>query len=707
MTTLSLKPGLLATSGVAALYVFAAPLASAQAPADASDVVVISGTKTNDFGEKSGIPLEKMPQSVQVLDDTDLIESGVRTIEDALRAVPSATVARSRVGTFASGTLRIRGFAADQMRNGIRQHYYEDVDPSAMSNIARIEVLKGPSGVLYGQSGVGGIVSIITKQPTDTFEGSIALTGGDYGQAMVTADIGGPITDTLGYRLTGEVERSGTFVDFQDYDRENVGLALTWRPNDWVSAHFVAEYIHRLTLSNPGLPTVGTVVSNGAATVDRSTFLGEPDFAYQENHSPLIQAWADFKLNDTWTLTPRFQYSQFNNRSQSVILQAPVTGQPTVIQRTGRNAGEKDRFWLGQVDLSGEANAFGVDHKLLFGVEYSVDHVNFRMNGNVDCGIGSIDALNPVYGCGAPTTNFAFFAPNFLEGYAAYAQDQIALTDAWNLVAGVRHSQFDNDTQFITAFFGSAASADLSNTTWQLGTTYALGGGVSLFGGYNTGFDLEWVTGARRADGSPFKPETSDQIEAGVRFVRDDLNASISAFRVHRNDVGIPDPTNIGFQLQEGQFRVQGIELEGAWSPALGWWLQGGYAYLDGEVTKTTTPGLLGAELAETPENTATASARVELGALQLRAAANYVGSRKMVNGGAVTLPDYTVFDLGLGTDLGPFRLDATLSNVTDETYYYSDNLSVFSVGGEDHVFPGEPRNFSVRLAYKFGGEQR
>ena len=136
--------------------------------------VEITGAKPSDFGARSGIPLAQVPQSVQVIDEEDIVARGASSVEDVLRAVPSATVAGSRVGSGASGTLRLRGFAAYEMRNGIRQRYYQDVDSSALSNIARIEVLKGPSGVLFGQSGVGGIVSIITKQPTEEFAGSAA-----------------------------------------------------------------------------------------------------------------------------------------------------------------------------------------------------------------------------------------------------------------------------------------------------------------------------------------------------------------------------------------------------------------------------------------------------------------------------------------------------------------------------------------------------
>ncbi len=154
--------------------------------------------------------------------------------------------------------------------------------------------------------------------------------------------------------------------------------------------------------------------------------------------------------------------------------------------------------------------------------------------------------------------------------------------------------------------------------------------------------------------------------------------------------------------MQEGQFRVQGVEVEGEWSPLPDWWLQGGYAYLDGEVSKTTNAALRGARLAETPQHSATLSSRYWIGPVELRAAANYVGSREMLNGGSVTLPDYLTFDFGAGTSFGPWRLDAVLTNAFNKTYYYSDNLHVYSIGTEDRVLPGDPRMFSLRVGYSF-----
>ncbi|WP_199554466.1 TonB-dependent receptor [Sandaracinobacteroides hominis] len=665
----------------------------ALAEENADETIIVTGARTGDFGVKSGIPLERVPQSVQLLDEQELIDRGVRSVGDALRAVPSANVGGSRVSRYQSFSLKIRGFLADQMRNGIRQRYFEDIDASALSNVERIEILKGPSAVLFGQSAVGGLISVITKQPTDSFQASGALTGGSYDQKMASIDIGGPVSQTLGIRLTGEIERSGTFVDYQDMDRENVGLSLAWRPSEAISAHLVAEYLRRTTANNPGLPVVGTLVSNGVGTVPRGQFLGEPNFTDLVADGLLLQAWADIRMSDDWTLTPRFQVNQFNTSLDQIRLLAPVAGAPTKIQRNGRRGREDDAYYIGQVDVSGRFRTGGIEHKLLLGVEYSSENPTFRQSDIVPGGVPPIDSMNPVYAFtnSQPPLAFTFYSQGNVNGFAFYGQDQIALTENWSVVAGVRHSLFDYDNRR-----NGVRNADsISNTSWQLGTNYVLGGGFSLYGGYNSGFDLEPVVGSRSKDGTPFKPETSDQVEAGLRLVRENFRGSVSAFRIRRNNVATTDPNDPNYQVQEGQLRTQGVELEGEWTPLPGWWLQGGYAHIDGRITRNNTPGLQNAWMGDTPKNTATFSTRVTVGPVELRGGAYYVGERALVNGSRIILDDYLLFDLGAGARFGKVSIDAALTNLFDKTYYTAN-------GGANFVYPGDPRMLSVRVGYRF-----
>lgn len=270
---------------------------SADSSAVALEAVEVTGVKSLkppavNVGNKSGLPLERVPQSVQVLDSSEFTERGVRSIGDALRAVPSANVGNPRVARYQSFSLKIRGFLADQQRNGLRQRYFEDVDASATSNIERIEVLKGPGGVLYGQSAVGGLLNIVTKTPQAQFGASANASFGSFDQKTLAADVTGPISreQRLYARVTGEIERSNTYTDFQKLDRENIALGLSWQPVDAVSAHLNAEWHQRNTANNPGLPVTGTLRSNGVTELRRGLFLGEPNFTTLNAYAPLVQA---------------------------------------------------------------------------------------------------------------------------------------------------------------------------------------------------------------------------------------------------------------------------------------------------------------------------------------------------------------------------------------------------------------------------------
>lgn len=659
------------------------------------DQILVTGLKgSEDFGLKSGIPIDKVPQSIQVIGADDLIARGATSIGEALRAIPSASVGNSRVARFQSFSLKVRGFLVDQMRNGIRQRYYEDVDASALSNIARLEVLKGPSAVLYGQSAVGGIISIVTKQPTEQWEASVAGTFGNYQQRQVTLDIGGPVTETFSVRLTGELERSGTFVDFQDIDRENVALTLRWQPADWAVAHLVTEYVERRTRSNPGLPVVGTVVSNGVADIPRSRFLAEPGFSDLSASSPLVQAWVDFNLGGGWTLTPRLQYSQLKTPFTEIRVRGVEAGDPTLVRRTGRIGAEDDDYIIAQLDLAGSVKTGPLTHRLLAGFEFDRERSTFLQSNFVT--VPSINALNPVYLTVPPASTFGFDFRQSLNGYAVYFQDRIEITPDIELLGGVRQSWLNNDGYFSTdpTDLGPVDEANITSTTWQIGATWKLGHGFSLFTGYNTGFDVENVFGLRLVNGNPLPPETSNQVELGMRYSGENLRVSIAGFQIRRQDVAGDDLDNPGFSRAIGNLRVRGMELEGEWRPIEALTLTGGYAYLRGQITGSADTAEIGGRIADVPRHTGTVRGTAALGhGLELRGGVSYVGSRAVANASAISLEDYAVADIGLGYQWRWLQLDLSINNLADARYF-----TVANQGNANVVYPGDPRTVSGRI---------
>lgn len=697
---MNIKSYLRATSACALTFVLAIP---ALAEDEQKETIVVTGTKS-EFGEKSGIALEKLPQSVQVISSEDIIARGATSVGDLLRAVPSANVGNSRVSRYQSFSLNVRGFLVDQMRNGIRQRYYEDVDASALSNVDKVEVLKGPSAVLYGQSAVGGIVSIITKKPTDSFAASGAITLGTFNQKVATLDVGGPVSETLGIRITGEIERSGTFVDFQDIDRENLAVTFNWRPSDHVSAYLVAEYVERRTLSNPGLPVVGTVTSNGVARISRKAFLAEPEFASLKADSPLLQAWVDVDLGNGWAITPRLQYSELNTPFTQIRVLGVDATDPTLVRRNGRIGSENDSYTIGQIDLTGTIRTGSLTHKLLVGYEYDRERSIFIQSNFVS--VPLINGLNPTYLSIAqkPALAFAFNFAGNTDGHALYLQDQVEIGKRLGLVLGIRHSWLKNEGFFSTdpTTFGVADVESPELTSVQAGATYQLDGGFSIFGGYNTGFDVEnSFGGAPTVDGDRLQPETSEQFEAGLRYASDRAQVTLSTFQIKRRDVAGDDPDNPGFSKNIGSFRVRGLELEGKVDVLDGLSLSAGYAYLAGKITASATPTEVGGRIADLARHSGNVRVTYAIPGtpFDVRAGLAYQGKRAIASASPILLDDIVLADMGVGAKFGQFRVDLVANNVFDVTYY---TVAGAHQGNRNSVYPGDPRTVSLRVGVGF-----
>lgn len=675
---------------VAALAQAAAAPPAPDAAASAPERIEVTGQRDDpEFGLKSGVPLSRLPQSVQSLGAEQITASGARSVGEVLRAVPGANPGNSRVARYQSFSLKVRGFLADQMRNGIRQRYHEDVDASALANVERIDVLKGPSAALFGQSAIGGILAISTRQPQATFAAEGAFTVGSDDQRVARVDLTGPLAadGRLSARLTAEVERSGTFVDFQDINRDNLALALRWAPTPAVTMHLLAESIERRTLGNPGLPVAGTVAPGGTGDLPRSLYLGEPFIKGLGARGTLVQWWTDIDLGGGWTLTPRWQFQPFDSAfSQVRVREMGADG--VTLQRNGRLGSEDDIYRIAQLDLQGTLRTGGVDHHLLLGLEASREHSTFVQETITN--VGPIDVRAPVYTFPAVAlqTTPAFDFRGDTRGSAIALQDRIALTPALDLLAAWRFSRFDTTQTFVP-------DTDRSRTdgrTGQLGVNWRATPRWTVFGGVGTGFDVENVLGARARDGRPFVPETSRQVEAGVRFADARHRASLAVFDLRRQDALTTDPLDPDFSVQDGEQRVRGLEFEGETEPAPGWTLAGGYAWMQGRVTRSND-GDQGAELGDTPRHTLTLRTRVALAdsGWSLRGALSAVSARRLVNGSSIVLPGYALLDLGVGWRGGRWSADLTLNNAADRRYFTA-------TGNAFGVYPGDPRQLSLRI---------
>jgi iron complex outermembrane receptor protein len=655
----------------------------------------VFGQRTSDtFGSKSGILLKELPQSIQLLDVEQLRGEGLVSVGDLLRDIPSANPGYSRVGPYQSFSLKIRGFAADQMRNGMRQRYFEDIDASALNSIERMEVLKGPSGVLYGQSAVGGVINLVSKTPGADNSGSAGLRFGTDNQKVANGDISKNLSDSVSVRLTGELERSDTFVDRQPMDRNNVSLMLQHQVGDKATGHFVAEYVKRETDRYVGLPVSVVLPEQDSEEIDISTQLGEPGFTSLRSFAPLYQYWLDVQLNADWTLTPRLQYQEFNTVFGQVNLRTPVAGQPGLISRTGRQGRENDDYQIAQLDLNGRVMTGALEHKVLLGYEAGRERGRFTQS-NIRAGtLNPVDINNPAYQYDTqePLLDFAFDNFYNLDSDAWYLQDQIKLTKTLQLIGAVRYT----DSKAGSGAWGSAADwVPVSSTIWQLGLTWQLNDQLTLFTGHNTGFDVESSAAARSRSGEALEPEESAQTELGLRFSSEQFNGSLALFRIERLNALTADPLDSDFSVNSGEQRVDGVEMEGRWQLNASVQLQAGYAYMDGEITQSND-GDLGAKLGDLARHRVNLSANWQYNNdWSAFVRANYSSERPLVTGSGWQLDAYRLIGTGLRYQQSNWSAQLAVNNLLDELYYTAS-------GNGFVVYPGEPQQASLQLTWQW-----
>ena len=619
-----------------------------------------------------------VPQSSQAINWAQIQDSGAIDVGDVLKSVPSAYSGNSRTAPFASMSWKLRGFDASVTRNGFRQLYFEDVDQSAFSNVERVEIIKGPGSVALGMEGLGGSIHMITKRPERDFSGSAHVTLGQYDMQIGGFDLTTGIGDSgLGIRLNGEIERSGTFVDHQDIDRDNVGLTVTWDRGGPLRAFFMAEYQQRESSPNPGLPV--------GFSGKRSTYLGEPAFDYLNTWSPLIQTWLEIDIGENWTLSPRYQRFEFNVNQQQVRLRDPLGG--GLISRNGRhNFHERDMTDTYELELKGRFDLAGMAHQVALG--YTAEQHEWKGDWSNYVGVTAINPYNPVYSNVLPAIGALSTFSGQADTDEFYVQDLIKLTDRFNMLLGLRQVESRIDTP-------DSSDQDDRTNTFQVGASYLLDPQWSLFAGMSTAMSIEGIVGGISADNKPFEPERSRQREIGIKHQSDKLSGSLSLFHITIENVTTGDPANPDFQIQSGEQRSRGIELEGGWQATADWYLSGGLAYIDAEITKSND-GDVGNRLGNIAHLQANLWTRYRLlPNVHVGLGANHVGERYGTISNTYKLPSYTTVDASLAWQIDP-RLKAELfvQNLFDKEYYTGNNN--FS------VYRGDPLTAYARMMVNF-----
>lgn len=629
-------------------------------------------------GTKTDTSLMEIPQSISVVGRQQMEDQKAQTIQDALGYTAGLMTGISAKSPLFDDTLSIRGFEANPQngsyyRDGMRYMVNLYNGKQEVYGLERVEVLKGPSSILYGAAAPGGIVNTVTKRPTATPMRELNVEFGSHDRKQLSADFSGPLDDQgiWSYRLTLLERKSDTYMDYGRDDRTYIAPALTWRPSAATSLTLLASYQKSNSIYPPAVPMTGSLLPNPNGQIPRNRFLGEPNHNKFETKTSTIGYLFEHTFSDTLKLRHSMRYYESDLDMRYTLLGGDINGSGRQVMRSPRGFADVTSIFTMDTNVEKVLQAGMVKHTLLAGFDYTnafYDSTRTRGANRL------IDIYNPVYLAGPVAMALDRTVDTQEKKLGVYLQDQIKVSDKWVVLLGGRYDKFDmiNDTRRPPTTRLYTDESD-SAFTGRAGVVYLADNGFAPYASFTQSFE---PTSGNDRLGQRFKPSEGEQYEIGLRYQPPGTESLLTAslFNLRRTNVTTPDSVDTSFLVQTGEVRSRGLELELKTPVGKHIDVIGAYTYTDAEVTKSNNPVELG-ERFNSPKNLLSLWVNAKLGFMDLpnwRAGAGlrHVSSRPdrpsiPAQGG----PAYTLFDARLGYVLGSWSYALNVTNLTDRTY--------------------------------------
>lgn len=645
---------------------------------------------------KTDTPLDEVPQAVSVIPATVLDDLRSPRIEKALDY--AGGVARQNdFGGLTMYEYSIRGLTTSEFyKDGfsVNRGY---MNPQDLSNVERIDVLKGPASSLYGRGDPGGTINIVSKRPQNDQFARLDLSAGRWDRYRSSLDVNTPLNDegTMLYRMNLAVEDNKSFRDYRSSERQFFAPAFSWELSPQTRLLVQAEVIRSSQVFDRGV----VAPNDHLGSVSRSDFFGEPGDGEIDNNNESLQAEIEHDLNASWTVRLASHYKQ--GRLNGGATEASFLADEA--RTLNREYRYRDFDWqdsITQLELSGLVYTGDIEHNLLIGTEYERYAKDERLMRTRP--ISTIDIREPVYGQPRPPFSVgpggrSTDRHELVHSRSLNLQDQMRLSEKLFGVIGARYDHYEH--RLDNEVTGTRTEQTHEKITPRIGALYQLTPEVGVFANASQSFKPN--TGAPRpGTGTSFDPEEGVGYEAGFKFDLLDsrLGMTVAAFHLTKENVLTADPADSTYQIAAGEVRSRGIDLQLTGQLTDEVRVIGAYAYVDAEVTKDNTLAS-GSRLLNVPEHSGSLLGVYEfldggLKGLQLGGGVNYVGDRSgNVADSGFELPGYTTVDL-----LARYKatqdvtLGVNLNNAFDRTYYERSYSNVW-------VMPGEPRNLSLSLS--------
>lgn len=652
---------------------------------------------------KTNAKLIETPQSITVVGSEQIRDQGAQSVTEALRSV--AGVDAGQYGRRGQDDFTIRGFTQSEfvLRDGMRMFLDQAWGQTEVFGLERIEVLKGPASVLYGQSAPGGLVNLVSKRPTDKPIAQIGLGYGNYQQKQLSADFSDSLNESgsVRYRLVAISSASDDQVDYADRQRTYIAPSLTWDISDKTSLTLLSSYQKSQYVSIRGLPAAGTVLPNANGRISFSRYVGIPGMDKITTEQTLLGYELTHVFNDNIKFKQNVRYSTFNFDGSWGIGNGNFSSTSTNWGRRSQIRQIDEQSLATDNQLSTQFQTAAIHHDVLLGFDSL--HTN---SGRDRFGYRNLSSLNLYNPNNSNATAGTFIRNNENQGsnelsqYGFYLQDHLKFAEGWNLVLGLRR----DETSLVQKrpFLTTAASRSKTNpgaTSGRAGLLYEFSSGFAPYISYTESFMPEI---GPTEDGSQLKPITGKQKEAGIKYESPNkrFGANVAIYDIRMENATYTD--NNGFTVQVGEQRNRGFEFDitGKLTDKLN--IVATYTYIDAEITKAgprlADQATLGKRPILIPKNIANIWATYDLTSwlpgLSIGAGARYNGEKAGDATNTYTVPDYTVFDAAIYYHAGPWRFALNGRNLSDKQYISGCNGNA--------CYPGDPRMVMFTANYNF-----
>lgn len=646
-------------------------------------------------------PAKETPRSVSIISEDELRVRAPQKLDEALRYTSGVT-SQPYGADNDTDWFKVRGFDAATYLNGnrlFRDGYYTWlVEPYGLESV---EVVKGPSAILFGESAPGGVVNAVQKKPTFTPQGEVKVEVGNNNHQSIGFDIADEANDsgTMRYRLVGLMTSQDGELDDTENERFYIAPSLEIDVSDRTMLTLMATYLKDDGVpTNPFFPAAGTLVDSEYGKIDPSTNLGEPDYDKYERTQISLGYLLEHDINDTWT------FSQNANYGSNELFLRSVYSMPS----PGWDLNDDSLYYRGIVFRDGKNQSFTFDnnavgnwmtdnaeHTVLVGVD--LQYHNTKGDEQDNYSFGTVNPFNPSYGNYTPLDS-ADNIKREIDKYQAsvYSQYQLKFHEQWIGNVGARYDWVKTENSGKGASVDQSESRDDGELSLSAGLMYLAENGLSPYANYSQSFEV--ISTIDTATGKLYKPLEGEQVEVGVKYEPSFMDGfvNIAWFDITQKNALVTNPST-WVATQTGEVTSTGVEVEGTVQLTDDVKLLASYTYTKAETDETYGKGTQQAGLI--PKHQASAwvdySAYRLIPGLNVGTGVRYVGESKDNPASSdLTVPSVTLWDASVTYDISSqWQAQLNVNNILDKE---------FISGCDYYCYFGQSRSVMLNANYRW-----